>query len=210
MESNLKMVFSVVVLAAGNSTRMGVPKFSLKFNSKHTFVEHIAQEYHHIGCKEIIVVINESGNSYIKESAFDFPENVKFVINDYPEWDRFYSVKRGLQSLSKTQPVFIVNVDNPFVNPEVIYALLNEKDNADYVHPTYKGKGGHPVLLSQRIIRNIVNEKQNQLNFREYLNNYSKKKVQVKDENILVNINTQDEYCVVFPSLIDYNPNLYY
>ena len=80
------------------------------------------------------------------------------------------------------------------MNSEVIQALLNEKDNTDYVHPIYMGKGGHPVLLFQKIIRNIVNEKQNQLHFREYLNKYSKKTVEVDDENCLININTQEEY----------------
>jgi molybdenum cofactor cytidylyltransferase len=193
-ERRTNLNFSVVVLAAGNSIRMGVPKFSLRFNSKHSFLEHIAHEYHDLGCKEIIIVINESGNSLIKENVPDFPENVKIIVNKHPEWDRFYSVKTGLQSLSKNLPVFIVNVDNPFVNSEVAYALLNEKINADYVHPTYMGKGGHPVLLFQKIIMDIVNEKQNQLNFREYLNKYSKKTVEVDDENSLININTQEEY----------------
>ena len=68
--------FSVIILAAGNSTRMGVPKFSLRFNSKHTFIEHIAQEYYDLGCKEIIIVINESGDSFIKENTLDLPENI--------------------------------------------------------------------------------------------------------------------------------------
>jgi molybdenum cofactor cytidylyltransferase len=190
--------FSVVILAAGNSTRMGVPKFSLRFNSKHTFIEHIAHEYHDLGCKEIIIVMNESGNSFIKESALDFPENVKVVVNKHPEWDRFYSVKIGLQNLSKILPVFIVNVDNPFVNLEIIQALLNEKDNADYIHPTYMGKGGHPVLLNEKILKDIINEKQNQLHFREYLNDYSKLIVKVDDENVLVNINTPEGYHYYF------------
>jgi len=198
MGNNLKTDFSVVVLAAGKSARMGVPKFNLKFNSTHTFVEHIAHEYYDLGCKEIMVVVNESGYSFIKESIFDFPENVKIVINKHPEWDRFYSVKRGLQNLFEIQPTFIVNVDNPFVNRHINMALIKEIEEVDHVCPVYENKGGHPVLLSHRIIRNIVNAKQNQLNFREYLNNYSKKTIEVDDENILVNINTPDEYQRIF------------
>jgi molybdenum cofactor cytidylyltransferase len=186
--------FSVIVLAAGNSTRMGVPKFSLRFNSKHAFIEHIAHKYHELGCKEIVVVVNESGYSLIMENTFNFPENVKFVINEHPEWDRFYSVKRGLQNLIEIQPTFILNVDNPFINPEVIYALLNEKDNANYFYPTYMGKGGHPVLLSENIVNKIINEKENQLHFREYLNRYTKKTIEVDNENCLININIKEEY----------------
>jgi molybdenum cofactor cytidylyltransferase len=186
--------FSVVILAAGNSTRMGVPKFSLRFNSKYTFIEHIAHEYHELGCKEIIIVINESGNSFIKESAFDFPENVKIVVNKHPEWDRFYSVKKGLQSLLKIFPLFIVNVDNPFITIEVINALLHVKDKADYIHPEYKRTGGHPILLSENIVNNIIKEKENQLHFREYLNKYSKKTIEVDDEKVIANINSPEEY----------------
>jgi len=189
-----KSDFSAVILAAGNSSRMGVPKFSLKFNEKHTFLEHIAHEYCDIGCAEIIVVLNESGASFLKQNIFDFPKNLNIVVNEHPEWDRFYSVKSGLKNLTKTQAVFIINVDNPLVNAQVNKALLKTIEETDYAYPIFKNKGGHPVILSNIIVEDIVNEELNQMHFREFLNKYSKKTVQVDDENILVNINTPEEY----------------
>lgn len=193
MDKN-KNDFSVVVLAAGNSTRMGVPKFSLEYSAKSTFLEHIIKIFDETGCKEIIVVVNNNGAKQIKENTYAFPENVKITINKHPEWDRFYSVKTGLQKLSQIQPTFIVNVDNPFVNIKVNQALLNSIDEADSVYPVFNNKGGHPVLLSEKIVKEIINNDATQLHFREYLKKYSKKKVEVDDENCLININTQEEY----------------
>ena len=190
----MKSNFSVVILSAGNSSRMGVPKLGLKYSEKTTFLENILEKYLLYGCNEIVVVVNQQSEKYIKKNKVVFPENVKIVINKNLELDRFYSVKIGLQSLEKKQATFIVNVDNPFVDREIIYALLNEISNADFVYPSYLGKGGHPVLLSQKIVNDIVNENKNHFNFKDYLQKYSKKIVEVNNEMVLVNINTLEEY----------------
>ena len=45
----------------------------------------------------------------------------------------------------------------------------------DYAVPTYKGRGGHPVLLSKKVIRNIIAEKENGMNLKDYLVKYAQK-----------------------------------
>lgn len=190
----METVFSAVVLAAGNSTRMGIPKLGLKYSGNTTFLENIIEENIRCGCNEIVVVLNEGNEKYIKENNFRIPKAVKIAINRNPELDRFHSVKTGLHNLEKNQPVFIVNVDNPFTDIEVIYALLNGIAGSDYACPTYSGKGGHPVLLSQKLVKNIVAETKNHFNFKEYLQNYSRKSVEVSNDKVLVNINTREDY----------------
>lgn len=186
--------FSVVILAAGNSSRMGLPKSILKYSESTTFLENIIVENIRCGCDEIVVVLNEENEKPIKENLIYIPEEVKIVINRNPELDRFHSVKTGLHNLEKNQPVFIVNVDNPFTDIDVIYALLNGIAGADYACPIYSGKGGHPVLLSQKLVKAIVAETKPQFNFKEYLKNHSRKSVEVSNEKVLVNINTMEDY----------------
>lgn len=186
--------FSAIILAAGKSSRMGLPKLALRYNETKIFIEQIVNEYESFGCEEILIVVNGTGNSFLTENKIQFSGNVKIVINNHPEWHRFYSLKTGAKSMSEVLPVFVHNVDNPFVNHEVLNELLRNTDKVDYISPEFDGKGGHPILLSEKIIKDVIATVENQIHFKEYLNKYPKKKVQVDDEKILVNINTLEEY----------------
>lgn len=196
MKQNIEIgkEFSAIILAAGKSTRMGFPKLSLKFNEHTIFIEHIANEYIKFGCKEIVLIVNNLGFDYLKKNKICFQNQVKIVINENPDWHRFYSLKLGAKSLSVIQKVFIHNVDNPFVNHEVLKELIRTGNKLDYISPEYKGKGGHPILLSENIILKLRSIEENQMHLKVFLNQFSKKKVSVDDKDILVNMNTLEEY----------------
>ena len=185
---------SVIILAAGQSTRMGRPKFALKFDEKFTFLEKIITGYNSFGCRQIIVVLNEEGELYLKENPIKFFDNISIVTNFHLEWERFYSIKVGLKQLNPSSGAFIHNVDNPFVNIQVLKSLQGELAETDYVVPFFKGRGGHPVLLSKKIIKHIIAEKSNELNFRGFLKRHTKKVVEVGNERVLVNVNTGKDY----------------
>ncbi|MBI9053150.1 MAG: NTP transferase domain-containing protein [Bacteroidales bacterium] len=190
--------FSAIVLAAGESSRMGFPKLSLRYNENEIFIEHIVEEFGEFGCREIIIVVNNQGKKYLIENDIQFPENIKIVVNTHTNWHRFYSLKVGAKSLSKECSTFIHNVDNPFVNVKVLESLVSYSAKGDYVNPSYNEKGGHPFLLSQNIINDIRSSQEDKLHLKEFLNQYSREKVQVNDEKILVNINTKEEYEMYF------------
>ncbi|OFX85390.1 MAG: hypothetical protein A2W99_08085 [Bacteroidetes bacterium GWF2_33_16] len=190
--------YSVIILAAGKSSRMGKPKWSLNYDHNTSFIEHIISEYHGFGCKEIVLVINETDYSSFVEKKYTVPDNFKLLINKYPEWDRFYSLKLGAKELSCLQPVFVHNVDNPFVNQDVLDQLLNNLDVADYIVPEFDGRGGHPILISNKIIEKVLSTKENILHFKEFMNYFSKTKIYIDDKKILVNINSLDDYWQYF------------
>ncbi|MCK4677023.1 MAG: NTP transferase domain-containing protein [Bacteroidales bacterium] len=185
---------SVVILAAGQSTRMGRPKFALKFDENLTFLEKIITGYNSFGCRQIIVVLNEEGETFLKNNPIKLFSNITIVTNFHPEWERFYSIKIGLRQLNEFSCVFIHNVDNPFVNKQVLKSLQGEMAETDYVVPCFKGRGGHPVLLSKKMIKHIIAEKNPELNFRDFLKRHAKKMVEVEDESVLVNVNTSEDY----------------
>lgn len=191
---NVKKDFSAIILAAGNSSRMGFPKLTLKYSESQTFIEHIADEYDKFGCAEIILVVNADNYQFLKENKLQFSEKVKIVVNEHPEWHRFYSLKTGANALSIKRKVFVHHVDNPFVNYNVLYGLLNNTANADYIYPEFSGRGGHPILLLEKVINDITDRQENQIHLKEFLNHYPKKKVKVLDESILININTVIDY----------------
>lgn len=191
---------SAIILSAGKSERMGVPKFSLRFNTETTFLEKLIDEYHSFGCNEIIVVLNETSAVLYHQLKLNIPSNVSVVINHHPEWERFYSLKLAALALCEAKPVFVSNIDNPLLTQETINTLFKEVENSDYISPSFNGKGGHPFLLSTKVINELKTEKQDQIHLKEFLGKYSKKTVEVNDEKILLNINTMEDYSRFFNS----------
>lgn len=183
---------NALILAAGNSERMGSPKFMLRFDENHSFLEKIVESYQQFGCEKIIVVLNPSGVHLIKESKFS--HEVQIVLNSYPEWERFYSIKTGLKTIFGAAYSFIHHVDNPFVDMEVLKCLHQNINDCDYLVPYYKGQGGHPILISGKVMKKIVEETGNKHNLKIYLQQFVLKRIEVETSSILVNINTMDEY----------------
>ncbi len=187
--------YSAVILSAGKSVRMGSPKLLLKYDETKTFVEHIVQRYSAFGCREIILVVNEDTNQILAEKElFNLSGNLKIVINKYPEYHRFYSLKLAAQNLSKVRGCYVHNVDNPYVRDVILGGLLQYAADFDYVIPTCRGRGGHPFFISEQVVETIRKRPENELHLRKFLNQFSQKRVELGDENILANINTPEMY----------------
>ena len=191
---NITSDFSVIILAAGLSSRMGTPKLGLKFSEKKTFIEHIITFFLQMNAQEVVLVVNSDGKEFMESQNIILSSSTKIIVNPHPEWERFYSVKLGLQAMNTPQNTCVVNVDNPFLNSFVIKELVAELANADYVYPLYLQQGGHPIILGEKVVRNIIQQSENKLHFKEFLKKYTKKAIPVKDEKILLNINTIEEY----------------
>jgi len=201
MQNNkIKKEFSAIILAAGKSSRMGMPKSFLKYNEQETFIEHIINEYLEFGCKQVIIITNAIDAKWFIENVHDFSEKNKILINHHLEWHRFFSLKMAIEKIINEEYVFVHNVDNPFVNIDVLIELMTNRMEADYIYPEFNGKGGHPILLSRKIINDVRSTLEDQVHFKDFLNRYPKIKVKVDDEKILTNINTLEEYKRYFNS----------
>ncbi len=189
-----------IILSAGKSERMKLQKAMLPFSDEENFLEHIVRVYQNAGIKKITVVVNSLLEKNIKDEKFT---GVTFVINSFIERGRVYSLKQGLSSCPDAVYCFVQNIDNPYVTSEVILKLLNSAASGDYITPVYKGKGGHPVLLSAKAIRYILNVKSDDLRLNEILEPFNRVRVEVDDENILTNINTQQDYGKYFSRTVN-------
>ncbi len=194
--------FSVLILAAGFSGRMGVPKLSLPFDRNQTFMTKIIRSYQSAGCEKIVVVVNKPGQEFLKQhKLFSDKSNISVALNAFPERERFYSLQTGLETLQDGKPVFIQNIDNPFVRPALLHRLAEAFKPGTFVVPVYNGRGGHPVLLSGKIVSDLVTFPDYRQNLRDFLQAYPKINCPVEDEKILVNINSPKEYRKYFGRL---------
>ena len=182
-----------VILAAGESRRMTTPKSFLSFNENSTFLEQILDTYYQWGCNEIIVVMSKRTDEMTGRTR-PVPPAVSTVMNHHPEYERYYSVKLGLGALKNYDFCFVQDVDNPFIDADILDVLFENRDPDAYVSPVFDGKGGHPVLLNRKNINFIRNYQENSANLKEVLNTMDRKKIEMKDDRILININTPEEY----------------
>jgi len=189
---------SALILAAGNSSRMGSPKFMLRFDENHTFLEKIIEGYKEFGCCEIIVVLNPLGAEIIKQNKSNIVENKHIIINYHPELERFFSIQTGLRAIKNPENVFIHPVDNPFVNLGILESMLQISNKSDYQVPCCQEKGGHPILINKKVIEKIKDSGKMEINLKIFLNQFSKKTIETDYKEVLININTVEEYIKLF------------
>lgn len=203
MVNNLKdKKYSAIILAAGLSTRMGSSKMLLQFNAENKFIEQIVKTYQEFGCENIYIVTNESTQQLIEKQSLEL-KNSRLIINQHPEWQKFHSLQlavAAMNSMNLLQDTFIQNIDNPFVNPQVLALLVENRTECDYIVPTFNGRGGHPFLASKNIMETVLQTDNVQTHFKQFMQQFPSKRVPIEDERIIVNINNREEYQKWFPN----------
>lgn len=190
----MKKDCSAIILAAGNSARMGQIKFTLRMKDGKTFLEHILHRFIEFGCSSIVVVINRDGHAFLEQHQLELPDKVDFVVNDHPGYGRFYSLKLGLSALGDGHFVFIHNADNPFVEKRVLEDLYAAREEAAIIKPVYKEKGGHPILITDKVRAEILAETGNNIRLDDFLRKYVQKKISTDSKKIHVNVNTMEDF----------------
>ena len=184
----------VIILAGGNSSRMDFPKPFLMYREK-TFLQIIAETYCNAGFKNIGVVLNKyyAGDEwqYLLEPVRSLGT---IFENKFPAYGRLYSLKLAAKEMKGFEFYFIQNADNPFPDGNIISTLWKNRNERGYVSPVFKGKGGHPVLLSKKIIEHILSTSSDTLTLREILCSFDRRKIETGDERVGWNINTKEDY----------------
>lgn len=196
---------TAIVLAAGKSSRMGVPKGLLKY--KHTFwlleqINRISQT----NIKQVLIVLGHHKEDYLKtipwlskalHSSYSYGTiKLRVCINSNPEAGSFSSLQTGLQRVTNTHRVVICPIDVPFF-PSTLSLLLSHRNNV--IIPTFEHKKGHPVILSTKFWNLLLainpHSKQARLDTQIKLlpiNQISQ--IEVNDALVIKNINCPNEW----------------
>lgn len=148
-------MISAVLLAAGESRRMGKFKQLLEFGGK-TFVECCVDNLLASRAGEVIVV---TGHREAEVRGAIGDRHVRFVNNpDYHD-GMSSSIKRGVGSISKSaRACLIALADQPQIGADVINRVIEAyvKDEPLIVVPTYEGKNGHPIVVDLKLRDEIL------------------------------------------------------
>lgn len=145
-------MLAALILAAGESLRMGSPKALLTYDGK-TFVEHLLEITRHrrVGVQRVVL----GAQAEMIRERLRLP-NESIVIN--PQWERgqLSSIQAGIRALDgiATDGVMICPVDNPLVTSSLVGSLILEFERVaaekGIVVAAYRGKRGHPVIFARR------------------------------------------------------------
>ncbi|PIE86101.1 MAG: hypothetical protein CSA05_02270 [Bacteroidia bacterium] len=195
-----KQDISVIILAAGFSSRMKKPKAFLKFEGNKCFLEKIVKEYEKANLRQIVVVFNPKTLKYYQNHAYTFLDLHESVVNTQPHLERFFSIQKGLSAVESTNFCFIQDCDNPLIDAETIAKLMANKHKADVIAPIFEHKKGHPILISKKVIEKILEQKSPDTNLRDIIRQFEKFYTIVETDSVLKNINTQSDYARYFAS----------
>lgn len=147
---------AAIVLAAGESRRMGFPKALLRVDEQ-TFIERIVGALAASRVATIVVVLG-CHHERIRAQVRLAPARV--VLN--AEWERgqLSSLQTGLRALAGEgyDAVIMALVDHPLIAPETVDALIAafEATGRPIVVPVHAGRRGHPVLFAARLVPELL------------------------------------------------------
>ena len=138
---------SAILLAAGESKRLRMPKLLLPFG-KSTVLEQTIDNLLNSSVDEVIVVVGYKAEEMMKRLA---NKPVKIAINPIYRQGMSTSLVKGLSLVNdKSKAIMVALADQPLINSQTINRLVEESLGYDkgIVIPTYQAERGHPVIFS--------------------------------------------------------------
>ena len=185
---------SAIILAGGYSMRMKQFKPLLPLGDS-TIIEKTINLFRNSGVNDITVVIGFRANDLkiVLDSI-----GVKWVYNQDYQQGMYSSVVAGVNSLpAYMKGFFLLPADMPLVKKETIEKMLRVYNSTEYdiIYPTYKGRRGHPPLISASLFP-AIKDWDGCGGLRALLSQYQNgaTQVDVTDQDILTDMDTPEDY----------------
>lgn len=153
------MRFGAVILAAGQSSRLGEFKPLARLGEE-TLLERAVGLFRRAGVRAVIAV---AGHNAAKTQAEAERLGIQAVVNKAHAEGMFSSLQAGLIALPSGPPsqidaFFVLPVDIPLVRPQTLDLLLARFATAPaaVLHPVFLGQRGHPPLVNARHVAEIL------------------------------------------------------
>jgi molybdenum cofactor cytidylyltransferase len=188
-----------LMLAAGSSNRMDAWKMTLPWGES-TIVEHSVRTALSI-CSRVVLVAGYRAEELVQRFR-QWPQ-VEVVRNERYESGMFSSVQRGAQAAGEGREFFVALADMPQVSRAIYLELLEwsrrlsslfaPRGAAYALIPKFRGKKGHPLLLSPQMRHKILKAEVCKT-LRDVLAEVPTLVVPVDEQGILQDIDTPGDY----------------
>ncbi|HYM12088.1 MAG TPA: nucleotidyltransferase family protein [Bryobacterales bacterium] len=144
-----------IILAAGESSRMGADKALLSYGGS-TFLEHLIGLF--LPRVEPVVVVLGHHADEIRAAVGPRP-GLEIIVNTQYQAGQLSSLQAGLRALPAAAPAALLTlVDHPAVAAATLDAMLERFTAAAsaLLIPRYRARRGHPVLLGRALLEEIL------------------------------------------------------
>lgn len=195
MENRYQNKTGIIILAAGNSSRLGRPKQLLEYKEstllKNTISEALKVE------NSLVIVVTGSNHDLI-EKELNLPE-VTFAFNSDWENGMSSSIVKGIKELLLLNPdceqCILAVCDQPFVTNAVFENLITQanKTKKGIAASAYSQTLGTPVLFRKKYFQELL-ELKGQEGAKKLIKKYTEDVVSVLFEKGNIDIDTEEDY----------------
>jgi molybdenum cofactor cytidylyltransferase len=187
-------MITALILAAGQSKRMGQPKMLLPWG-KTTVLGQVIDVFKAAGIEDILVVTG--GAKELVEALVG--TSARTVFNPgFAEGEMLSSIQAGLTEVKPgTEAVLIGLGDQPQVQERSVRLVVEEytQSKASLVVPSFQMRRGHPWLVARPYWGEILKMEPSETP-RDFLNRHSAdiRYVEINDPGILKDLDTPEDY----------------
>lgn len=187
-------MITALILAAGQSKRMGKPKMLLPWGET-TVLGKVIATFKAVGADDIFVI---TGGDRERVEAL-VGNSVRTVFNpDFARGDMLSSVQVGLAELKVGVEAVLIGLgDQPQVQERSVRLVIDEyrKSRASIVVPSFQMRRGHPWLVARSHWDEILDMRFPK-SLRNFLKNHSNEihYVEINNNSILQDLDTLEDY----------------
>ena len=186
------MKISILILAAGSSSRLGQPKQLVEFEGQ-TLIERITHTA--LSISEEVWIVLGANSELIKPKLEAFSNRINIIEN--PKWREGMgtSISLGIEHLGqKSDGVIILLSDQPFISQVLLQTMLQTFAEKKYpiVACDYSGQLGVPILFDKSFfpeLKNLIGEQ----GAKSFLKNYPEKIASIDFKEGLFDIDTPED-----------------
>lgn len=194
------MSVAAIILAAGESTRMGSTKQVLPWGGT-TLLAWQVRQMRAAGADEVVVVLGHAAREIAGALA---SEECRVVVNEAYKEGRATSLKCGAQAVSDgVEAVLILSVDQP--RPAWLARRLIDywrREGGAIVSPRFQHGYGHPILLDGALLPELRAVDDRTLGLRAVIDRHVEdaRSVPIANQAVDVDLNTPDAYAAALAS----------
>jgi molybdenum cofactor cytidylyltransferase len=153
-------VIAAVILAAGESSRMGRPKALLPDPEGRPFVARLVRTFVAAGVADVTVVTGSQHSAIESALAADAPSLAPSLVrNPDPGRGQLSSLWSWLDDCDRpdVEAILVTPVDIPLIEESTIRRVIAawERTHAPVVRPTVGARHGHPVLFARAVFDDL-------------------------------------------------------
>lgn len=182
-----------VILAAGGSTRFGIPKQLLLFG-RNTFIEQVTETCINARLSPIIVVLGNEAKE-IKKVLDRFEGQIEVIENKEWKSGQSSTLRIAISSIHNSNSTLFLLSDQPQISNDLIMSLIDsfKVHDSDIVAPFVGEKRANPVLFSNKLYKELANLNGDE-GGRQLFGNHRVDRLNWQDERILIDVDTPEDY----------------